>query len=51
VVLVDVLCRSGWRLGELDLPSFAAAALVCGALVSTVDLNGNATLIHATNAI
>ena len=44
-VLVDVLCRSGWSLGELDLPSFAAAALVCGALVSTVDLNGNATLI------
>jgi hypothetical protein len=44
-VLVDVLCRSGWRLDELDLPSFAAAALVCNALVSTVDLNGNATFI------
>jgi hypothetical protein len=43
--LVDVLCRSGWSLDELDLPSFAAAAAVCDALVSTVDLNGNATLI------
>jgi hypothetical protein len=44
-VLVDVLSRSGWGLDELDLPSFAAAAAVCEALVSTVDLNGNATLI------
>jgi Putative phage tail protein len=44
-VLVDVLCRSGWSLDELDLASFAAAALVCNALVSTVDLNGNATFI------
>jgi len=44
-VLVDVLGRSGWGLNELDLPSFAAAASVCDALVSTVDLNGNATLI------
>jgi hypothetical protein len=44
-VLVDVLGRSGWGLDELDLPSFAAAASVCNALVHTVDLNGNDTLI------
>ena len=44
-VLVDVLNRSGWNLDELDLPSFFAAAQVCNALVHTVDLNGNDTLI------
>jgi hypothetical protein len=44
-VLVDVLNRSGWNLDELDLPSFFASAQVCDALVHTLDLNGNDTLI------
>ncbi len=44
-VLADVLRRSGWGLDELDLTSFAAAATKCDALVHTVDLNGNDTLI------
>ena len=44
-VLLDVLCRSGWTLDELDLPSFASVAQRCDALVQTVDLNGNATSI------
>jgi hypothetical protein len=44
-VLVDVLRRSGWSMDELDLASFAAAAGRCDALVHTVDLNGNDTLI------
>ena len=44
-VLVDVLSRSGWSLDELDLPSFFASAQICDALVHTVDLNGNDTLI------
>ena len=44
-VLVDILRRSGWDQDELDLASFAAAAQVCDAIVPTVDLNGNSTLI------
>jgi hypothetical protein len=44
-VLLDILQRSGWRLDELDLLSFASAANRCDALVHTVDLHGNDTLI------
>ena len=44
-VLVDVLRRSGWSLDELDLATFATVAQACSVPVSTVDLNGNATLI------
>ncbi len=44
-VLLDVLLRSGWATDLLDLPSFAAAAQRCDALVHTTDLNGNDTLI------
>ncbi len=44
-VLLDVLRRSGWGMDELDLASFAAAAQRCDALIHTVDLHGNDTLI------
>ena len=44
-VLLDVLRRSGWRLDEIDLGSFASVAPRCDALVHTKDLNGNDTLI------
>lgn len=44
-VMLDVLRRSGWELEEVDLTSFANAAQRCDALVQTVDLNGNNTMI------
>jgi hypothetical protein len=44
-VLLDVLRRSGWRMDEVDLATFASVALRCDALVQTKDLNGNDTLI------
>jgi hypothetical protein len=44
-VLLDVLRRSGWALGEIDLPSFAAAAQICDQPVPTTDLNGNNTQV------
>src|SRR5260370_11493281 len=44
-VLLDILCRSGWDLSQLDLASFATAAQRCDVLVHTTDLNGNDTLI------
>ena len=44
-VLLDVLLRSGWTTDLVDLPSFAAVAQRCDALVHTTDLNGNDTLI------
>src|SRR5450432_2781048 len=40
-VLLDVLRRSGWSLSELDLASFAGAALYCDAPLTMTDLNGN----------
>jgi hypothetical protein len=43
-VLLDILTRSGWTTDLLDLPSFAAVAERCNALVHTTDLNGNDTL-------
>jgi hypothetical protein len=44
-VLLDALRRSGWTLDELDLASFAKAALACDQPVQTVDLNGNSTQV------
>ena len=44
-VVLDVLRRSGWTTDELDLASFANVAARCDALIQTVDLNGNNTLI------
>jgi hypothetical protein len=44
-VLLDVLRRSGWRMNEIDLATFAPVALRCETLIHTKDLNGNDTLI------
>jgi len=44
-VLLDVLLRSGWTTGLVDLASFAGVAQSCEALVQTTDLNGNPTSI------
>ncbi len=44
-VLLDVLRRSGWTLGELDLASFGRAAVFCGEPVPVKDLHGNATMV------
>lgn len=44
-IMLDALLRSGWDQSLLDLPSFAAAAQRCDALVPTVDVNGNTTTI------
>ncbi len=44
-VMLDALLRSGWSLSRLDLSTFAAVAVRCNALVSTVDVNGNSTTI------
>ena len=44
-VLLDVLRRSGWTLGELDLASFAKTAAFCGEPVEVKDLHGNATTV------
>jgi hypothetical protein len=44
-VMLDTMLRSGWSLSQLDIPTFAAVATRCNALVSTVDVNGNSTTI------
>jgi hypothetical protein len=44
-VLLDVLRRSGWALGELDLASFWRAAFFCSEPVAVKDLNGNSTTV------
>lgn len=41
-VLLDVLRRSGWEDSEIDIKSFAEAALYCDDPISTLDLHGNA---------
>ncbi len=43
-VLLDVLRRSGWTTGFLDLVSFATAAEYCAETIETTDLYGNAVL-------
>ncbi|HBY60805.1 MAG TPA: hypothetical protein DEH78_13365, partial [Solibacterales bacterium] len=40
-VLLDVCRRSGWRLSEIDMASFAAAAEFCSYPVQSSDVNGN----------
>jgi hypothetical protein len=44
-VLLDALRRSGWRLDEIDVPSFAAAAAYCAEGVASTDLYGHAVTI------
>lgn len=52
-VLLDVLRRSGWSLGELDLASFGTAAAFCDAPVSVKDIHGNSTTVprYQTNLV
>ncbi len=44
-VILDLLRRCGWKLAEIDVASFAAAAAFCAGLIPARDLNGNETLI------
>ena len=44
-VLLDMLQRSGWRMDEIDIPSFAAAAEYCAEQIPAKDLNGNDIVI------
>ena len=44
-ILLDVLRHSGWRLSELDTPSFATAASVCEETIASVDNQGNSISI------
>ncbi|MBL8237074.1 MAG: hypothetical protein JNM66_06630 [Bryobacterales bacterium] len=44
-VLLDVLRRSGWAEGELDLASFAETALYCDDPIQTLDLHGNSITV------
>jgi hypothetical protein len=44
-ILLDVLRRSGWELGELDIRSFADTAAYCDDPVTTLDLHGNAVTV------
>ncbi|HEV2198537.1 MAG TPA: phage tail protein [Bryobacteraceae bacterium] len=44
-VLLDVLRRSGWPTGEMDLTNFATAAQFCGAAITSTDLYGNSVAI------
>jgi hypothetical protein len=39
--ILDVLLRSGWLASEIDLASFATAAVYCDELIQTVDPNNN----------
>ncbi|MBE0656384.1 MAG: hypothetical protein IH602_01775, partial [Bryobacteraceae bacterium] len=43
-VLLDVLRRSGWKLAELDVASFAVAAAHCDELIEVRDAFGNARM-------
>ncbi len=44
-ILLDVLRRTGWRVGDIDLPSFHRAAAFCGEPIGAEDLHGNPTTI------
>lgn len=41
-ILCDILRRTGWKLDEIDLPSFVAAASYCDELIEAFDANGQA---------
>ncbi|MGA2590674.1 MAG: phage tail protein [Bryobacteraceae bacterium] len=44
-ILLDILQRSGWTAGYIDLTTFAAAAAFCDQQIQTQDLNGNSIMI------
>jgi hypothetical protein len=45
-VLLDLLRRSGWKIGEINVPSFAKSAAFCDGLISTTDSNGVAVQVR-----
>ncbi len=44
-ILLDLLRRCGWNLVDLDVSSFASAALHCQELINTTDPNGNVLFV------
>lgn len=44
-VLLDILRRCGWELGQIDLASFARAASYCDEMILAQDLYGNPIMI------
>ncbi len=40
-VVLDILRRCGWALGDLNLATFAQSAAFCTTMISVTDLNGN----------
>ncbi len=41
-ILLDVLRRTGWAASEIDIPSFATAAVYCDEEIPALDIYGNA---------
>ena len=41
-ILLDVLRRSGWKVDDISLPSFAGAAAICDETIASMDNQGNA---------
>jgi len=44
-ILLDLLRRCGWSLSDLDIPSFASAALHCQELINTTDPYGKVIFV------
>ena len=44
-IVLDMLRRAGWGLGEIDVTSFARAAAYCDEPIAALDLYGNATTL------
>jgi hypothetical protein len=44
-ILLDILQRSGWGTGNIDLTTFAATAAYCDQQIQTEDLTGNSVMI------
>ncbi len=49
-MLLDVLRRSNWQLGEIDVASFARAAAFCDQTIAATDNNGNAVSVRRFQA-
>lgn len=44
-ILLDILKQGRWKTGDIDLPSFAAAAAFCDTTISGTDNNGNSVIV------
>jgi hypothetical protein len=49
-IILDILRRAGWSLTDLNLSSFANAAVYCDELIQTTDLNGKAIQVPRYHA-